>query len=243
MHHSAIPTPQSALAIARRHFSAWSATVRAISALGALVMPKRRRDWVLVGVGAVAAHAAAIAIKLVVRRKRPTLGLWLTRRSESFDNVPSYYAVATSRPLREIAPASLLQRLQIGTENLRFRSLGSPSRGDSIRDYEQSIVRLKLRDGLYREDIGAVDFLGPKLFRTEISFPSTAPVGTYQTEVYLVRDERIVAAQSTPLFIDKQGVEQEVYDFSRTEPAVYGLVAVLIAMFSGWLAAVAFRRG
>ena len=179
----------------------------------------------------------------VVRRKRPTLGLWLTRRSESFDNVPSYYAVATSRPLREIAPASLLQRLQIGTENLRFRSLGSPSRGDSIRDYEQSIVRLKLRDGLYREDIGAVDFLGPKLFRTEISFPSTAPVGTYQTEVYLVRDERIVAAQSTPLFIDKQGVEQEVYDFSRTEPAVYGLVAVLIAMFSGWLAAVAFRRG
>lgn len=42
-----------------------------LSALGALLSRNRRRDWLLVGVGAVAAHAAAIAIKLVVRRKRP----------------------------------------------------------------------------------------------------------------------------------------------------------------------------
>lgn len=178
----------------------------------------------------------------VVRRKRPTLGFWLTRRSESFDNVPSYYAVASSKPLDAIAPNSLLQRLQIGTEHLRFRYLGV-RRPEDAGDYHKSIVRLKIRDGLYRESIGAVDFLGPKLFRTEISFPSTVPVGTYQTEVYLIRDNRIVAAQSTPLFIDKQGIEQEVYDFSRQEPAVYGLVAVLLAVFAGWLAAVAFRRG
>ncbi len=178
----------------------------------------------------------------VVRRKRSTFGFWLTRRSESFENVPAYYAVATSKPLKEIAPVNLLQRLQIGTENLRFRYLGLRP-PENVRDYHQSVVRLKRRDGLYREDIGAIDFLGPKLFRTAISFPSTVPVGTYQTEIYLIRDNRIVAAQSTPLFIDKQGIEQEVYDFSRQEPAVYGLVAVLLAVFSGWLAAVVFRRG
>lgn len=177
----------------------------------------------------------------VVRRKRPTLGFWLTRRSESFDNVPSYYAVASSRPLKEIAPRSLLQRLQIGSENLRFRYLGA-RRPEDAADYHQAIVRLKAGNGLYSENIGGIDFLGPKLFRTEISFPSTVPVGTYQTEVYLIRDNRIVAAQSTPLFIDKQGIEQEVYDFSRAEPAVYGLVAVLLAVMAGWAAAVAFRR-
>ncbi|WP_341909291.1 TIGR02186 family protein [Ferrovibrio terrae] len=177
----------------------------------------------------------------VVRRKRPTLGFWLTRRSESFDNVPAYYAVASSKPLKDIAPNSLLQRLQIGTETLRFRYIGT-RRPEDVAEYHKAIVRRKLGDGLYRESIGAIDFLGPKLFRTEISFPSTVPVGTYQTEVYLIRDNRIVAAQSTPLFIDKQGVEQQVFDFSRQEPAVYGLVAVLLAVMSGWLAAVAFRR-
>lgn len=53
------------------HFGEHAQGWVAISAVGALVMPSRRRDWVLAGAGAVAAHAAAIAIKLVVKRKRP----------------------------------------------------------------------------------------------------------------------------------------------------------------------------
>lgn len=53
------------------HFGEHAAGWVALSGIGALLAPKRRRDWVLVGVGAVAAHAAAILIKLAVRRKRP----------------------------------------------------------------------------------------------------------------------------------------------------------------------------
>lgn len=178
----------------------------------------------------------------VVRHKRSTFGLWLTRRSESFDGVPGYYAVISTRPLGQIAPESLLQRLQIGTANLRFRHIGTAPPAD-VADFRRAIIRQNLREGLYHENVGGIDFLGPKLFRAEISFPSTVPVGTYRAEVYLIRDERIIAAQSTPLFIDKHGVEQQVYDFSRAEPAVYGLVAVLLAVIAGWIAAIAFRKG
>lgn len=53
------------------HFGEHAAGWVALSAAGALLVPKRRRDWLLVGVGAVAAHAAAIVIKLAVRRARP----------------------------------------------------------------------------------------------------------------------------------------------------------------------------
>lgn len=56
---------------AMSHFGEHAAGWVALSGIGALLAPRRRRDWLLVGVGAVAAHAAAIAIKLVVRRKRP----------------------------------------------------------------------------------------------------------------------------------------------------------------------------
>ena len=40
-------------------------------ALGAVLSPGRRRDWLVAGAGAFAAHAAAVLIKRVVRRKRP----------------------------------------------------------------------------------------------------------------------------------------------------------------------------
>ena len=69
---SALATP-AALAVARAmsHFGEHAAGWVALSGVGALLAPRRRRDWLLVGIGAVAAHAAAIAIKLVVRRRRP----------------------------------------------------------------------------------------------------------------------------------------------------------------------------
>lgn len=63
--------PVISVARAMSHFGEHAAGWLALSGVGALLSRRRRREWVLVGVGAVAAHAAAIAIKLVVRRARP----------------------------------------------------------------------------------------------------------------------------------------------------------------------------
>jgi len=174
----------------------------------------------------------------VVRRKDAVAGIWLNRRSLRFDGVPSYYAVSSTRPLEDIASPALLNRLQIGAESLRFRAATDQ---EEPQQYRAAVLRLKEQSGLYREELGVV-FLGPKLFRAEISFPATVAVGTYRAEVYLIRDDRVIAAQSTPLFVDKQGLEQEVFDYSRREPAVYGFIAVLLAVAAGWLAALLFRR-
>jgi membrane-associated phospholipid phosphatase len=56
---------------AMSHFGEHSIGWVAVSALGALLMPRRRGDWLLAGAGAFAAHAAAVLVKRVVRRKRP----------------------------------------------------------------------------------------------------------------------------------------------------------------------------
>ncbi|MCV7076920.1 phosphatase PAP2 family protein [Mycobacterium szulgai] len=42
-----------------------------VSLLGAVLVPRRRRDWLVAGVGSFAAHAAAVLVKRVVRRQRP----------------------------------------------------------------------------------------------------------------------------------------------------------------------------
>ena len=69
---SRLATPP-VLTVARgmSHFGEHAAGWVALSAIGALLSKSRRREWLLVGLGAVAAHGAAIAIKLVVRRRRP----------------------------------------------------------------------------------------------------------------------------------------------------------------------------
>jgi membrane-associated phospholipid phosphatase len=69
---SRLATPQT-ITVARgmSHFGEHAAGWVALSGVGALLDRRHRRDWLLVGVGAVAAHAAAILIKLAVRRRRP----------------------------------------------------------------------------------------------------------------------------------------------------------------------------
>ncbi|MEE2851072.1 MAG: phosphatase PAP2 family protein [Actinomycetota bacterium] len=53
------------------HFGEHSLGWVAVAALGAVLSPKRRWDWLVAGAGAFGAHAAAVIVKRIVRRKRP----------------------------------------------------------------------------------------------------------------------------------------------------------------------------
>ena len=60
-----------ATARAMSYFGEHSLGWLAVAALGAITRPGRRGDWIAAGVGALAAHAAAVLIKRLVRRTRP----------------------------------------------------------------------------------------------------------------------------------------------------------------------------
>lgn len=56
---------------AMSHFGEHSIGWLILSLLGAALDSRRRRDWVVAGIGIFAAHAAAVLVKRVVRRQRP----------------------------------------------------------------------------------------------------------------------------------------------------------------------------
>ncbi|OBH63279.1 hypothetical protein A5621_25930 [Mycobacterium colombiense] len=70
---AALSERPGALSVARAlsHFGEHSIGWVAVAAVGAVLSPKRRRDWLVAGAGAFAAHAAAVIVKRIVRRKRP----------------------------------------------------------------------------------------------------------------------------------------------------------------------------
>ena len=179
---------------------------------------------------------------LVVRRKSRIAGIWVNRDAIAFTNVPSYYAVASTRPLDEVLSQSQRRRLQIGARHLEMRPAESAASETEIARYREALTRNKERAGLFQEAPGTVAFLDSTLFRTTVQFPANAPVGRYNAEVYLVRDGQIITAQSTPLFISKSGIERALFDFANRRPALYGILAVVLASLAGWLASVVFRR-
>ena len=53
------------------HFGEHSLGWLIVSLLGVVLSPRRRREWLVAGAGAFAAHAAAVVVKRVVQRQRP----------------------------------------------------------------------------------------------------------------------------------------------------------------------------
>jgi uncharacterized protein (TIGR02186 family) len=169
------------------------------------------------------------------------VGIWVNTERIAFSGAPAFYRVAASRPIEEITNPALRARHQIGVDQIRVmagREL-TPAKFNSFRD---GLLRNKMREDLYSDEVGKVSFLGPRLFRTKIYLPANVPPGSYTVEVLLVRNNQVIAAQTTPMFVNKTGIGADVYDFAHRHAAVYGLVAVLIAVSAGWAAGTVFRR-
>jgi len=178
---------------------------------------------------------------VVVRRKRQVAGIWVNAKGETFTNVPSFYSLASSRPLDVITTPAVLAFHQLGLGNLRLALARGPLREEDM-PFRAALIEEQQRAGLFARRTGKVDFLGDRLFRTTISFPSNVPTGTYLVQVFLIRDKGIVAGQTTPLVVSKMGADAAIYDFAERWSALYGIVAVLTAMMAGWLASLPFRN-
>ena len=179
----------------------------------------------------------------VVRKKARIAGIWLNTDQMTFANVPSYYFVASSRPLDTIARPDVRNRLELGVDYLRLDPLDAEEREISgIRAFQDALVRNKQKQLLYPAEPGVVRFLGPKLFRTSIPFPASVPPGIYQVQVFELEDGHVTDAQRSTLVISKIGLEASVYDLAQNQAVLYGLMAIAIAISAGWLAGLIFRR-
>lgn len=179
---------------------------------------------------------------VTIRKKDRVAGVWLNRESVTFEDAPSFYALASNAPWTEIVSPSLASRLEIGLVNLRVEPVGDSQTEEERAAFKNALLRHRMRERLYQETSGVITFLGPRLFRTRIVFPATVPVGSYRAEVYLIQNGNIAAAQATPLFVDKQGVEEAVFSFAHERPLAYGIATLALCLFIGWGAAAAFRQ-
>jgi uncharacterized protein (TIGR02186 family) len=181
---------------------------------------------------------------LVVRRKERMFAIWANADSRTFVEVPSYLAMLSTRPAEEIAPLDVLRRLQIGLRRTLLPQRIGPDTADVVRDdpFRNAFLRLKLSHDLYVDAPNAVTFLTPILFRASIPLPAGAPIGNYEVDLKLFADGALIARGGDAFEIVKFGFEQFVAGAALNHGLLYGLATALMALLTGWLASVVFRR-
>lgn len=179
---------------------------------------------------------------VVVRRKDRVFGVWMNTVSETFVNVPMSYSVSTTRQMQDITDANNYRQLSLGAENIYIEPLDRAGAPTTIAEFTRALRDRKKASGLYNERIGGVQFLSQNLFRATVALAPNTPVGTHKARAFLFRNGVFIMETSAPLVIVKSGFEQWIYRSSIDYGLLYGIFAVALAMLTGWVGRIVFRR-
>ncbi len=196
---------------------------------------------------------------VTIRRKARVAGIWVNRDSVNVSSAPSFYAVATTGRLDDILRPEENRRHAISIDQLVHLEAADAAlenwvaRGgdpDSVPlfpillsegEFIRSMIRVWTNEGRYRLLENRVQLTEQTLFRADLTLPSNLTEGVYRVRMFLLRDGFVVATHERWIRVRKEGLERMIFNLSREQPLLYGLLALFFAAFAGWGASAAFR--
>lgn len=178
---------------------------------------------------------------IILREKRRVAGMWLNAASLRLRTSPGFYAIGSSRPIDKLVDERTAAIFELGLNNLSMSPTGF-SEARKLERFEDGLIDLYSRIGLFYENPAAVEISEGVLYRARIPVPARVPVGTYRAETYLISKGRVLAVASRNVEIRKAGFERFVALAAQRHGFLYGLTAVLLSVGLGYIASAVFRR-
>ncbi len=177
-----------------------------------------------------------------IREKQKLFGLiWYNAAGEQFRSAPDYYAIATSRPLKDLVDDRTAAIYELGLNNIQLSPSGN-SEISTQRRFENGLVALRRNSQLYSSRYSSVEITKGVLYRVRLAIPARVSVGQYTAETFLISKGKVIAAATRTIEIRKSGFEQFVATSADKSPVLYGLAAIMLALALGWGAGEIFRK-
>lgn len=176
---------------------------------------------------------------LVLRRKEKKYGIWVNADAVEVDLAPSFYSISTTGPFKDILSSVEDLRYKVSIPRA-IRSVGAPMTVMDSQSFTDALIRIRENSDLYQLNEGTVSFDEQTLFRTSVSLPADLTEGNYKTRIFLTRGGNVVSQLEATLDVRKVGLEKFLFDLSRNQPLVYGILSLAIAIIAGWGASAIF---
>lgn len=170
-----------------------------------------------------------------LREKEQVGGMWINADSTDFRSAPTFFAVASSRPIGDIVDEKTAAIYEFGTGYIQLSPSGVIDLDEQAR-FTSGLVDLRQRHGLYKQDEHGVTIRGQVLYQARISLPSNVQTGTYTAETFAVTRGRVIASAVAEVEVKKVGFERFIETASQQYSLIYGVVAVMLSVGMGWMA-------
>jgi len=178
--------------------------------------------------------------KRVARKMTNQFGIWINTEQAEFSEFPSFYQVLSDTRLENITNPITLAEKAIPLDSRLIGKTNAPYPDSEV--FRTQLIRLMQNQGQFKLSEQGVIFRSDTFYFAQVSLPSGAPPGPYIAHTYLFKDGQIIATKSNGFSVRKIGFERFLGIASRQQPLLYGLVCVILALFTGWLGGVVFKR-
>ncbi len=176
-----------------------------------------------------------------MREKARILGVWMNAEATEFRSAPSFFAVASSRPIEQIVDERTAAIYELGTKFIQLSPTGQIDPEKQQR-FSEGLVDQRQRLGLYKEDMKGVRISEKVLYQARISLPSNVVTGRYTAETFAITNGRVIASATADVEVRKVGFERFIEIASQRWALIYGMVAVFLSVGMGWFAGRVFAR-
>lgn len=199
--------------------------------------------------GALPAGAEAVVevrgttIQQTFLRQGRRWGLWMTVGEIEVDNAPNLYLVLSSAPkIPEVAGGQTPWGLASLKSQVRLQGALA---ADETDRFFQEFLELKKSEELYISLPGGLKISnapgGGASFQGTFRLPAKVPPGEYQVRLSVLKDGQVAHQTTTKLKVEMVGFPALFASLAYERAALYGILAVLIAIATGFIMGFLFK--
>jgi uncharacterized protein (TIGR02186 family) len=173
--------------------------------------------------------------------------LWMNTGDVKFEHVPNvYYLLSTEKP-EDILGEAELAKNDIGYQALLERAnIESSKESDDVKSLFGEFVKYKEASLLYSVSTGGFELSdqgGSQKYSTAVKWPYQIPPGDYQITVRAVKGGKVVEKAMTVVTVERAGIVKRLTDMAQNNGALYGILAIVIALGAGFGVGLIFGKG
>lgn len=176
-----------------------------------------------------------------IAQKTRFLGLWIGQKRIGFDASPTFFGIASTRPLEKIAKPDTLRLYELTAQGQQVSHKSNLS-STEITHLKNEYVKYRQAQKLYATESNSVKWVENGLFLANIQMPDLTPPGLYTVKTMVFRNGRPVDSTLSTLVVSKIGLGRAIFEFARDHKILHGILGVLLALVAGYVSARTFKR-
>ena len=176
-----------------------------------------------------------------VDRKEKKFGIWMITESMKFTNIPKYYYIASNRKIKDITNTTEIKKRKLDFNSFELKN-DKIDYNNLDKKWYEALKRNMKKKQFWKIEENSIKLNKNTLFRKTLSLPSNVSTGMYNVKILHYRKGNLISQEESKIKIDKTGISANIYNIAQNFSAIYGIIAVIIALFFGWFTNFIFRR-